>query len=465
MNGLTARHGLHGLACGLIVVSIILASLASAAAQAVGGLAGSVPVGAQVVQSTPTTVLAALPGTGTIVANPYGAMFIQGASVSGNTISNLQPNVTIQLGTTAGTADSYAKIDFQGFNWGPGTVLTIRSGAAGQKLVLYNALAGASSISGTLLAQGGNGAAPPAIHLWNPSGFAIGLGGTITAPSGLTLDALGDTWTTGQDIVNAGSIDGGSSLILHGANINGSGAFKGNSTVVATFGSANNAVNGAHFLANGLQLFPSTGSDVLLTLNDYGNAPQYINVKVNGNARLSMPSAWPNGSTSPPNNPPVPPGGVRPAGVPDPTYGAGSSIIQATGSMTLDKGTSNDFVFPGGIVLKSGGTLDLNGVIVNQGWTTNGQAFQGTYFEAPNVVSSAGNIQVLTNDRNWVNFSTMPHAPVRTWTLARAADGSAQYVPADSAAPHLNTYSILIEAAANGQCWTCLVNNLPVNMF
>ena len=121
-------------------------------------------------------------------------------------------------------------------------------------------------------------------------------------------------------------------------------------------------------------------------------------------------------------------------------------------------------MFPGGIVLKSGGTLDLKGVIVNQGWTTAGQAFQGTYFESPNIVSSAGNIQVLTNNLNWVNFSTMPQAPVRTWSLVRAADGNAQYVPADSVAPHLNTYSVLIEAAVAGQCWVCLVNNLPINM-
>ena len=102
---------------------------------------------------------------------------------------------------------------------------------------------------------------------------------------------------------------------------------------------------------------------------------------------------------------------------------------------------------------------------VNQGWTTTGQAFQGTLFQSPNIVSTAGNIQVLSNNLNWVNFSTMPHAPVRAWTLARAADGSARYFAADSSVPHLNTCSILIEAAAAGQCWVCLVNNFPVNVF
>ena len=211
--------------------------------------------------------------------------------------------------------------------------------------------------------------------------------------------------------------------------------------------------------------FPAPAATVDLTLNDYGNAPQFLNFMVNGNARVAMPSAWPGGVTLPPNNKPVPYGGVRSAGIPDPSYGAGSIIVQATGAMTLTGGATNDFVFAGGIALKSGGTLDLNGVIVNQGWTTAGQAFQGTYFESPSIVSSGGNIQVLSNNLNWVNFSTLPHAPVRTWTLMRATDGSAQYLPADGVAPHLNIYSVLVEAAAAGQCWVCLVNNLPVNMY
>jgi hypothetical protein len=408
---------------------------------------------------------AVLPGTGAVVANPYGALTVQGATLVGNTLSNLQPNVVIQLGPTAGAAGSFAEIDFQGFNWGPGTALTVRSGAAGQTLLLVNTAAAASAIGGALVAQAGNGAAAPALYLRNPSGFSIAASGGVSAPSGLTLDALGSSKTTGQDIVNAGSIDGGTALSLYGANIKGGGAYKGNAMVISTFGSANNPVNGAHYLSNGLQLYPSSGSDVLLTLNDYGTSPQYFNFMVNGNAQVTMPSAWPSGVTLPPNNPSVAPGGMRAAGVADPSYGASSIIVQTTGTLSLNGGASNDFVFAGGIALKSQSALDLGGVMVNQGWTTSGQAFQGTFFESPDIVSSGGNIQVLSNNLNWVNFSTLPHAPVRTWTLVRAGDGSAQYVTADSAAPHLNTYSLLIEAGANGQCWTCLINNLPVNMF
>ena len=178
-------------------------------------------------------------------------------------------------------------------------------------------------------------------------------------------------------------LDGGAALTLYGANIKGGGAYKGNAIVISTFGSANNAVNGAHYLSNGLQLSPSSGSDVFLSLNDYGTASQFFNLMVNGNGHVAMPSAWPSGVTLPPNNPTVAPGGMRAPGVPDPSYGAGSIIVQATGTLSLSGGASNDFVFAGGVALKSQSTLDLGGVIVDQGWTTTGQAFQGLSSSRP----------------------------------------------------------------------------------
>ena len=184
-------------------------------------------------------------------------------------------------------------------------------------------------------------------------------------------------------------------------------------------------------------------------------------MKVNGNATVRMPSAWPAGSSLPPNNLPVPPGGSVPPGTPAPGFGGGSMIVQATGTLTLVNGGTNDFVFPGAIVLKSTGDLNVNGVVVNNSWTGAGQSFQGVFFESPNIVSSPGNIQVLTNNLNWVNFSTLPHAPVRTWQLVPAGNGSLSHLAADSVAPHRNTYSVLIEAAAAGQCWVCLVNTRP----
>jgi len=404
-------------------------------------------------------------GIATIVANPFGTVSVTGATLVGNVISNFQSAVVIQMGTTPGNGTAFAQIDFQGLNIDPGTTLTIRSGAPLQRVVIRNVSGAGSGINGLLQAQGGNGAAPPFLYVANAGGFAVSATGTVTAPSGLTLDALGGTWTTGQTITNHGVVDGGSQLQLYGANVKGGGALKGNAMTFATFGSANNPVNGGFFLLNGLQLYPSTGGNVALTLNAYGPAPQVLNLFVNGNATAWMPSAWPGGSIFPPNNLVVSPGGFRPAGIPDPAYGGGSMILQATGNLSLFNGGTNDFVFPGGVVFKAAGAIDLAGVLVNQGWNTAGKAFQGVYLEAPSIGSSLGNITLYSNDLNWVNFSTFPTAPVRAFTLVRNPNGTASFATADSTAPHLNTYSILSTAAANGQCWTCLVNTQPVNMF
>jgi hypothetical protein len=289
-------------------------------------------------------------------------------------------------------------------------------------------------------------------------------GGGIASLAGLTIDTLGSTNLVGQYLVNQGVIDAGAYMRLHGARITGGGAFRGNIVHVSTFGNANNPVNGAHFLANGLQFYPSNGNSVELTLNDYGMAPQVLNFMVNGDASVFMPSAWPPAWSEPPNNLPVPLGGSRPPGTPEPSYGGGSMIVQATGALTLRKSDSNDFVFPGAIVLKAGGMLNLNGVLVNQGWTASGRAFQGVFFEAPGI-TSGDVIRVATNQLNWVNFSTFPSAPVRTWQLVPMPDGSLAYVTADTVAPHLNTYSLLVEAAAVGDCWTCLTNTEPVDMY
>lgn len=407
---------------------------------------------------------AAMPGTGTVTANPYGAMSVQGGTLNGATISGLQANAVIQLGVVAGGAGSFAQIDFQGIDVGTGNTLTIRSGAPGQTVVLNNVAATASAIGGALQAQGGNGAAAPVLYLKNANGITVAGGGSVTAPSGLVVDTLGATATTGQSLVLQGVLDGGPNLRLLSARVNGGGAFKGDAIFLGTFGNANNPVNGAHFLSNSLQLAPSSANAVVLTLDLYGPAPQFLNLKVNGNAVVAMPSAWPGGTASPPNNLPILQGGSRPPGVPEPGFGGGSMIVQATGTMSVAGGVAGNFVFPGGIVLKAGGNLDLNAVVVTNGWTTSGQTYQGVFFESPNIVSTGGNIQVLTNNLNWINFSTAPHAPVRTWTLVQAGGGAA-YATADSVAPHLNTYSIVTEAAANGLCYVCLINTAPVNLY
>jgi filamentous hemagglutinin family protein len=409
-------------------------------------------------------VAPAMPGTAIIVSNPYGDLSVIGGTLVGNTIYNLQPNAVIQLGTVAGGGSAALALHFQGFNIGPGNVLTLRSGAPLQVVVLYNADSSASTIGGALLAEGGNGALPPYVYFANPNGLAVTPGGRVASTTGLTIDTLGSSDLEGESLVNDGVLDGGAYLRLQSARITGSGAFRADNAHVATFGSANNPVLGAHFLANGLQFHPSTVTAVELTLSDYGDAPQVLNFMVNGDASVFMPSVWPPAWSEPPNNLPVPLGGIRPPGVPEPSYGGGSMIVQATGSLTLRSSKSNDFVFPGAIVLKAGSVLNLNGVLVNQGWTATGRAFQGVFLESPYIMSSDP-IRVATNNMNWVNFSTFPQAPVRTWQLVPMPDGSLQYVTADSVAPHLNTYSVLVEIAATGGCWTCAMNTAPVDMY
>jgi len=445
-----------GLALGLGTWLAVAAQFALAAAPDCVGGAPHCPT-AQLVPD--------MPGPGTIVVNPYGPMTIIGGSLNGNAITFFSPNAVIQIGTTPGNLDSFAVIDFQGLDVGAGNSLTVRSGAPGQTLVLNNVGANASVIAGLVIAIGNNGALPPTLELSNAQGVGITVVGRVIAPLGLTVDALGADWTTGGGIVNQGLLDGGPNLQLRGGAINGGGDFLGNVIGIATFGNANNPVHGAHFLSNGLLMKPSSGTDVALTLNHYGSVPQVINLAIDGNVNVLMPSSWPSGSSAPPNNAPVLPADFRPAGQPDPPYGGAGLILQVTGSLGLGGGLPNDFVYPGSIVLKAADTINFNGVRVDNAWTTSGTSFQGLFFEAPNIVSTTGNIQVRTNDLNWANFSSFPKAPVRAWTLVRMGDGSARFAPADAVVPHVNTYSLLIEAAAAGECWVCQMNLNPVSMY
>jgi hypothetical protein len=301
-------------------------------------------------------------------------------------------------------------------------------------------------------AEGGNGAPPPLLVIEGAADLTVAPGGVVRAPAGLVVD-------NGGMVANEGDLDGGSSLEVWAAKATGGGAFRGNAVTFASSGNLNNPVNGAHYLSNGLQLFPATGNDVRVTLAGNGSAPQFINLMIHGNATLTMPSAWPAGASLPPSNRPVMPNETRPPGAPLPAYGGGSMIVQARGSFTLDGGASGDFVFPGGLAFLAGGTFDVNGVAIDNGWTQAGTPLQGVFIEAPAIVdnSPVPFIAVRTNHLNWVNFSVRPARPVKTYTLQPQPAG-VQFVAADATVPHLNFYSIGVAASAGGQCWTCLIN-------
>jgi len=402
-------------------------------------------------------------GSATIVANPYGVVTVQGATFDGVSITGWQSNVVIQLGSVPGDGASVARIDFADLGLPAGVTLTVRAGAIGQGVLLRNAGSAASTIDGSLRFEA---ASDPSFRaqVQDGNGLAIGAGGSVVTSAALMVSSLGTSWTEGGTLSNSGLVQGGAQLRITGARITGGGRFVSNDIHVATFGHANNPVNGSFFLANSLQLWPSTGRAVALSLTHYGGGPQVLNFAINGDARVAMPSAWPAGYFAPGNSLPALPADVRPAGAGNPPHGPSSVIVQATGALTLAGGASNDLVLAGGVVLKAGGTLDVNGVAIVNGWTLAGESFQGVNLEAPRITSSGGPIRIYTNNRNWSNFSTYPHAPVRTWQFLPQADGSAKYVAADATAPHLNPYAALVNAAANGGCWTCLVDMRPIDM-
>ena len=236
------------------------------------------PAGATLGAASTTTVTivddesaaVSMPGAATVVQDPYGTTTVQGGTLNGSTISNLQGTAVIQLGSVAGAPGSFAKIDFQGLDIGAGNALTIRSGAPGQTVYVVNAGGAAATIAGTLRAQAGGGAPAPYLYVQSPNGLTTTTSGIVSGPSGLTVDTLAGSWTSGQPLVNQGSIDGAASLQVFAAKVNGGGALKGNAIVLATFGNLNNPVNGAHFLSNGLHLHPGSGSAFNVTLAAFG---------------------------------------------------------------------------------------------------------------------------------------------------------------------------------------------------
>ncbi len=409
---------------------------------------------------------AAMPATVAFTSNPYGAAHVTGAQFDGTTITNPTRSVEIELGTTAGIAGSFARLDLSGLSVGPGNTLRIRSGAPGQTVLLVNAGSDTAAIAGSIVAAQGNGAPPPVVIVKSPSGMTLAASGRIESPSGLTIDTLGADITGGTPLVNQGLLHGGATLVLKAAKVTGGGLFRADAMTFMTFGNLHNPANGAHYLANGLQLHPASGTTVAVTIAGYGTAAQVYNLMINGNGRLTMPSVWPTGSPLPPNNRPVLPNAVRPAGTPDASYGGGQVIVQAAGTLRLDGGASRDFVFPGGFVLRAGTAIDINGATLVNGWTTSGTVYQGTFLEAPSIVDTSGKatLDVYTNDLNWTNFSVRPTVPVQTTTLRRQGDGSARYVGANALAPHLNFYGIVTEAGAAGKCYACLVNTTVMDL-
>lgn len=401
----------------------------------------------------------AMPTGGRIVRNPYGVPKVTGAGLAGDQLVGLTSHVVIELGSIPGSAGSSFEIDFDTFTVGAGNSLEVRAGAPGQTVVLRNKGSAPASIAGIV-----NGAllhdVPTVLHLASPAGITIPPGGFLGSWTGLIVDSLGANWSSGGPIRNDGTIWGPTALTLMGASVTGNGSHIAGAFNLYTFGNANNPTHGSFFLENGLRVYPPPGGfRVPVTIAAYGSAPQFINLAVNGDATLLMPSSWPAGVNLPRNHRPVAPGESIPNFTP-PAYGGGGIIVQVSDELTLLGGASNDLVIPGALVLKAGRLLDVGGVTLNNGWTSTGQTFQGVFLESPIIVNNGGAIRVYTNDLNWINFSSFPRAAVETWQLVKPSS-QAYFKPANGIAPHLNSYSTSIEMAARGECWTCVVNPMP----
>jgi len=415
-------------------------------------------------------IVPSVPGNATVLTNLYGGFTATGAQAGASTLTNFSGNAVIQLGP--GTSATPFEIDFNSLNLAAGGQLGFRSGAPGQSVIIHNADMNPSLIGGALRGLAGPGGDPPVMEIRSPSGMRVRAGGSVYNYTGLTLDFLAGSYFIAEPFYNDGIVDGGVKLEVFGGGTHGSGDFNGNDLKFHTFESANNPVHGTNYLQNYLNLKPGTGvppgvPDIRLTLNAYGTSPQVFNLKLNGSASLWMPSAFPVSLGFPPNNAVIAPAGVRLPGVPEPTYGGGSMLLQATGPLSLFDGGasgSKDFVFPGAIALISSTSIDFKGVRVNQGWTNNGQAFQGIFAEAPIIQDTTGKIQLYGNAKNWMNFSTFPITPVAAFTLQTNNDGSGSFAPSDGIATHLNTYTYITNIAVSGGCWPCAVNTQAVDM-
>lgn len=403
-----------------------------------------------------------MPASAVIKANPYGPLKVTGAKLTGDTLTQLQRQVTIELGATPGTGSDALEIEFSNFRIGRGNTLVFIPGAAGQQVALSNGGSGATSIDGLVAAWDQFAFAAPLLAVHDPKGITVPSTGRIYGMQGLLMDALGGTPTVGQPVRVEGTVDGGPELTVMGSGIHGGGFYLGASIVLSTFGSANNPVNGNRFLANGLNLAPSNGTSLTLRLNHYGPKPQTFNVLAHGDATLMIPPAWTGPYASlPPNNPVTVQNGQV-----DAPWGGGQLLAQATGTLRLDD-ASGSLLFPGGMVFRAGRFIDLQGMTIDNGWTASGKSFQGMFFEAPRIGDSIvwpppfrSASELRTNRQNWVNFSVVPSPAISVWQIF----GPHTMGDASATAVHLNPYASMIETAAAGGCWVCNVDTVPVRL-
>jgi filamentous hemagglutinin family protein len=429
-----------------------------------------------------------MPGGGAVTATTGGgwatAVTVNGGAATG-TIAGLVNSSTIQLqnagtvitwgASTGGIPNVADKVNPQGFNLGSSAALTFDGKAAGASVLNIDASGNPSIINGMLSGQGATNNV--AVFLANTNGVVVGSTGRLVLPVGggligadmssataqqlfiangtigagvqsaaapLSLaggiTAGGDVLIAGGNVTNTGTISTPATLAITANSYTGAPGFAGNqltagAIIASVRGNFNAPISGnTNWLSNAVTAAPFDASKPLhLSISAVGNGRQSINVKVNGSAIIDSGAT---GATFGPNSMFTIGAGATSAA---PSSNGGSQIIlNASGNLTAQ----SNFTFPGGVVLKAGGLLDV-GSIYNA-WTPVAQAYQGVFLEAPTIVVSG---LILTNGTSWVNFSTDPAggAPSIYQVQTTTAGLNAVFAPG---AAHLNTYSSLITGGA-----------------
>lgn len=430
---------------------------------------------------------------GNIVSNGVGGITVNGNSitvksslVSGlSTAAGTESDITLDGNTIAVSADLLSRRDVFVTANGPlsisGNVTAdTNKGGTGNIKILNNGKSSGntSTISGTL----STGSAGGSISVANNGAFDsfLDLSGDVLAHTTVTVASNGNlrlgTVTSGANTsitalglgaeltgaITAGSVGSANSITYAAKNAttldhaaaklsadtvnltvlnfkadanNPVDQIKTQTLNVVAYGSVNAPITGnTDWLQNAVNVSSANDTAPLnISISAIGAGFQAINVK--GNAANVLLNS---GATTTPYAQVLTTGTVASGGL---QGNLGSQFIfNGTGNVDTSAGNFN---FPGGLVLKADGVLTVGNVI--NAFTLTPQAYQGIFFEAPQIAALG---YVATNTGSWVNFSTMPLAGIPTiYTVTQASPTTFNFTPVPSAAKK-NSYSALITGTA-----------------
>ncbi|QDQ41520.1 autotransporter outer membrane beta-barrel domain-containing protein [Methylacidiphilum kamchatkense] len=208
----------------------------------------------------------------------------------------------------------------------------------------------------------------------------------IADPKGVASAEFATRLSGGNFVMNANVTAVNASYDV--GNLTGSGVLTASRVLLDITGNVRNVVSSTNPLLNGFTIANGPFGSTAITINADGNAPQIINLHVNGNAVINS------GDTSTfVNSVSLPAKGLTNA-VPN---AGGNLLVNATGNLTVNPGIAahhdlsrdilglSAFVFPGGVALKAGGVMTVNASIDNGYTAVAGPNFQGVFLSAPSI--------------------------------------------------------------------------------